>query len=349
MRARALWQGGGISRHIMTPPAAPSLTAIAPAIGTEDGGDTVVLTGTGFVSGCTVTVGGGAATSVVFNGTTQVTCVTPAGTVGAQDVVLTNPDLQADTLAAGFEYTTAGGFLTPDIVNGHSFESDFQGWNDGGSQSPVGITRDASRPAGLTGGGSIALKKSLPTSSSNSQCFYLWSSLGFPTLDRVYVKFHYYLDTPLDQAGIKFTRYKDSALSVGFSGLGIDVGFIGFRVGPEWDAASPNVVNLIDTTTILNGWHSIEVDYWRNGDVANGGNDYPSLAFWSDGVQITSALTALPSGASWINGRLNVGSRASSAKIGNVEILGLLNAGNLAAGSIWADLVSISTQRIGGA
>jgi hypothetical protein len=63
------------------------------------------LTGTDFVSGATVTFGGTAATGVTFVSSTSMTCSTPsAGTEGAVDVQVTNPDSQAGTLANGFTY-----------------------------------------------------------------------------------------------------------------------------------------------------------------------------------------------------------------------------------------------------
>jgi hypothetical protein len=82
----------------------PTLTSIAPDEGTENGGTAVTLTGTDFVSGATVTIGGAACTSVTFVSSTSITAVTPAGTVGARDLVVTNPDTQTDTLTGGFTY-----------------------------------------------------------------------------------------------------------------------------------------------------------------------------------------------------------------------------------------------------
>ncbi|MCI0341850.1 MAG: IPT/TIG domain-containing protein [Planctomycetales bacterium] len=91
-----------------TPPVGPPvLTNVSPAFGPLAGGTTVTLTGAAFVSGATVTIGGSAATSVVFASATQLTAVSPAGTAGAQTVVVTNPDTQSGALGAGFTYGTA--------------------------------------------------------------------------------------------------------------------------------------------------------------------------------------------------------------------------------------------------
>ena len=83
---------------------APTVTSVAPPTGAVAGGTAVTITGTGFVSGATVTFGGTAATGVtVVNGTT-ITCTTPAHAAGAVTVVVTNPDTQTGTLASGFTY-----------------------------------------------------------------------------------------------------------------------------------------------------------------------------------------------------------------------------------------------------
>ena len=51
-----------------------------------------------------MTIGGTVATGVTFVDSTSITCNTPAGTAGAQDVVVTNPDTQTSTLTGGFTY-----------------------------------------------------------------------------------------------------------------------------------------------------------------------------------------------------------------------------------------------------
>lgn len=67
----------------------PTLTFVSPASGPLTGGTQVTLTGTQFAAGATVTVGGVAATGCAVFSSTQMTCTTPAGTVGAKNVVLT--------------------------------------------------------------------------------------------------------------------------------------------------------------------------------------------------------------------------------------------------------------------
>lgn len=76
--------------------AAPVITSVDPDVGNVAGGHLglMTITGTDFVSGCTVTVGGTSATSVTFVNSTTVTCNPPAKASGLHNVVLTNPDTQ---------------------------------------------------------------------------------------------------------------------------------------------------------------------------------------------------------------------------------------------------------------
>jgi IPT/TIG domain/Family of unknown function (DUF5719)/Fibronectin type III domain len=95
----------------------PTLTSVSPTSGPTTGGTTITLTGTNFVSGATVRVGGVAATNVVFSSATQVTARTPAGTAGARDVQITNPNGQSATRTGAFTYTTTTGALTATAVS----------------------------------------------------------------------------------------------------------------------------------------------------------------------------------------------------------------------------------------
>jgi alpha-tubulin suppressor-like RCC1 family protein len=71
------------------PPPPPTVTAITPASGSTAGGTSVTITGTGFIAGATVALGGTAATSVNVVSATQITATTPAGTAGPASVLVT--------------------------------------------------------------------------------------------------------------------------------------------------------------------------------------------------------------------------------------------------------------------
>jgi thermitase len=81
----------------------PRPTGIAPNAGSTKGGTTVSISGDYFQSGASMTIGGVAATVQSVTGTTIV-AVTPAHAGGTVNVVVTNPDGQAATLANAYTY-----------------------------------------------------------------------------------------------------------------------------------------------------------------------------------------------------------------------------------------------------
>lgn len=81
----------------------PTIDSISPNSGTTLGGTAITLTGTNFIVGATLKIGGVAATSVVVFSATQITAVTPIGTAGLQDVLLTTTGGTA-TKTGGFTY-----------------------------------------------------------------------------------------------------------------------------------------------------------------------------------------------------------------------------------------------------
>jgi uncharacterized protein YmfQ (DUF2313 family) len=103
--------GGGLSDILVggfTYAAPPAPTGVTPSRAAR--GDALTITGTAFVSGATVTLGGVACTDVVFVSVVALTCVAPSHSIGVVDVVVTNPDAQTGTLASGFTFVYA---ITP--------------------------------------------------------------------------------------------------------------------------------------------------------------------------------------------------------------------------------------------
>jgi hypothetical protein len=84
--------------------APPKVTSVAPSEGSTVGGTSVVIKGTGFLKGSTVTVGA-AATSVVVVSETEVTAKTAAGSAGKDEVVVTDVG-GASTAGPKFTYVT---------------------------------------------------------------------------------------------------------------------------------------------------------------------------------------------------------------------------------------------------
>ncbi len=74
-----------------------------PPFGTTTGGDTIQITGSGFVNGLTVTIDGRAA-AVATVTASVITAATPNGLVGVFDIIVRNPDGETATLTGAFQY-----------------------------------------------------------------------------------------------------------------------------------------------------------------------------------------------------------------------------------------------------
>lgn len=97
--------GSRSSRGEFVPPA-PKVTGVSPPRGSHGGGMTITVTGTGFTSAATVTVGEIDATDVAVESPTELTAVVPrSSTVGPVSVTVTDPRGGEDTLSSAFTYT----------------------------------------------------------------------------------------------------------------------------------------------------------------------------------------------------------------------------------------------------
>ncbi|MGA9811443.1 MAG: IPT/TIG domain-containing protein, partial [Terriglobales bacterium] len=116
------------------PNPAPTVTAITPNSGSTAGGTAVTITGTGFLTGAAVKLGGTSATSVAVVNSTSITASTPSHAAGAVSVQVTNTDAQSGTLSNGFTYTAPAGTLAlTTVVSGLS--------NPVGMEHPPGDNR----------------------------------------------------------------------------------------------------------------------------------------------------------------------------------------------------------------
>ena len=84
--------------------AAPTIASVSPSAGALAGRMALTITGTGFLTGATVNLGGNTCGSPTFNSPTEITCTTPANVAGSVDVVVTNSDMQTGTLSGGYAY-----------------------------------------------------------------------------------------------------------------------------------------------------------------------------------------------------------------------------------------------------
>ena len=138
---RASGSGGGSSNP------APKVSAISPNNGTASGGTSVTITGTGFQSGASVTLGGTAATGVTVVSSTSITAKTPAHAAGAADVVVKNTDNQAGALSGGYTYTSTTGGGGSGAPAGATFYDDF---SKGSLDTSKWIPSNWSAPGGGT-------------------------------------------------------------------------------------------------------------------------------------------------------------------------------------------------------
>jgi hypothetical protein len=96
-------QGDQNRKDSLAPGPAPEITKVDPPQGSPEGGTTVTITGTGFVSGVKVSFADNPAANTTLVDDTTVTVETPPGE-GVVDVIVTNPDGQKATAASAYTY-----------------------------------------------------------------------------------------------------------------------------------------------------------------------------------------------------------------------------------------------------
>jgi len=111
---------GGLANAFTYLVATPELTAVAPSEGLIVGGTPITLTGSGFVVGAAVTIGGQPARNVSVTSPTTITAVTPPGVPGGSMVLVTNPGGRITGLATGFIYSATPSVTATLAVTGVS-------------------------------------------------------------------------------------------------------------------------------------------------------------------------------------------------------------------------------------
>ena len=103
----------------------PTISSVSPNNGPVTGGTSITIMGSQFLPGATVTIGGVAATGVVVVNAMQITAVTPAGMVGAVNVVVTNLDGGTITATSSFTFTPVNHLVltTPPAANVNTFSA----------------------------------------------------------------------------------------------------------------------------------------------------------------------------------------------------------------------------------
>ena len=98
------------------PPPRVSVSAVSPDVGATDTATIIQLSGVGFQTGATLTMGGVAA-DVTGLTSTVITARTPVHESGAVDVVVTNPGGQSASLKQGYRFAVISLSASPSVVS----------------------------------------------------------------------------------------------------------------------------------------------------------------------------------------------------------------------------------------
>ena len=286
------------------------------------GGDTVTVsksggTATGTLS--SVTDNGNGTYSATYTGLTAGTAQTLGGTINA--VTISGGANPTCAVTAAVTYTT------PDNVNNASFESGWDGFQNGSGGTPTGSTT-AYDPTGDPGGivppsGTKCIHRVWAVSSPSDQGGHIaWNfghSSGTGCVDRLWWRYYFHVSA-LPSTAHKFCHVMDStSYTAQWGGLYLS-GVGGKYLHWLWTRVENNkFYRLVPEASMTDGWHSIEVDYWHRGDEEAGGAagvGYPSIAFWWDNVQVINPY-GTPSGSTgvWMpSGRLNLSQRPGASE-----------------------------------
>jgi hypothetical protein len=99
----------------------PQIGSLGPISSGLSGGATLILSGSGFMVGAAVLVGGSPCTGLVRTNATELTCTLPPRAAGAHEVQVANPDGQSATFSPGVTYhVTFGGLASISQITGSS-------------------------------------------------------------------------------------------------------------------------------------------------------------------------------------------------------------------------------------
>ncbi|MEJ7709773.1 MAG: PKD domain-containing protein [Pyrinomonadaceae bacterium] len=82
----------------------PSVNGVSPNSGPTQGGTSVTISGSGFATGASVSIGGVPASTVSVANANTIVAITPAHAAGAANVMITNPDNQSGSLVNAYTY-----------------------------------------------------------------------------------------------------------------------------------------------------------------------------------------------------------------------------------------------------
>lgn len=120
-------------RSIALAGAPPTVGAVSPAVVPSNGGTVLTVTGSGFLPGAIVTVGGVVASGTVFVSPTTLTCIAPPRPVGVYGLTVTIPGPVSGSLPAALTYVpplivtsvlpSSAPVGTPVVISGSGFQA----------------------------------------------------------------------------------------------------------------------------------------------------------------------------------------------------------------------------------
>jgi outer membrane protein OmpA-like peptidoglycan-associated protein len=293
----------------------PTVTSISPTSGTTAGGTSVTITGTNFISGATVTIGGSSCTSVVVVSSTSITCITPSGTAGSQDVVVATGVSPNATLAGGFTYVAPPAAPdTPDLATA----------SDSGSSSTDDITSDNTPTisVGSAANGNTVTVTATKSGQTNVTCTFtataqtgcdlgtlvdgVWSVTAKQTASGIDSAATSALSITVDATRPTVTSFS-STKSNGTYGIGTTVNITATLSEPVADGASITVtLDTGDTVVLTKATSTTLTGTYTVGTGDNSADltvtSYALTSAPTDAVGNAMTSTALPTGASNIAG-----------------------------------------------
>jgi IPT/TIG domain len=182
---------------------APTVTAVAPNNGPSSGGTSITISGTGFQTGATATIGSVALTAVAVVDTSTITGTTGAHAAGLVDAVVTNPDTQSGRCVGCYTYNAAPAPTVASITPANGPSSGGTSVTVGGTNIQTGATAtiggvalsgvtvvDAATITGTTGAHAASTSNLVVVTNPDAQsgtcaCTYTYDPAPAPTVTGV--------------------------------------------------------------------------------------------------------------------------------------------------------------------
>jgi hypothetical protein len=264
----------------------PTVTGVSPASGSTGGGTAVNITGTN-LAGSSVDFGSVAATSVIFDSTTELTAVSPAGSAGVVNVTVTTPGgtsatSSADQFTYGLAPTVTGispstgpvaGGTTVTVTGTNFISGATTVWFGGAAGTSVsvqtgGMSLTVISPPGTTNVGGFPVNVTTPSGTSTNS-----------------VDFTYTAATTASGQGYLLAGQNGAIYAYGNAPFNGSMGTVGLEESPSmWfgGGSSTRIVG-ITATTGNSAYYIASNNGWVCGFGAGG-----SVAIYTGSVWVTS-------------------------------------------------------------